>query len=1153
MTFFALLRRNLRYHWRGNLAVFLGVALGAAVLTGALFVGDSLRGSLKEMSLDQLGWVEHAMTPGRFFRAKLADELGADKACPALLLQGSAAKTDEATSKSKTIGKVTVLGVEDRFWPAELKQDAAIWQSNEAIVVLNRTLADVLQAKVGDKISLNVQKADAVPRETILGKRDDVVQSINITVKAILPDAGMARFTLRPSPAPVRNAFVPLRFLQKELKLESKANAILVGQANASLQENLARSLTLEDWDLKLRTPADRARSLLRFLDPRNKDSVLRMKFWDGRVPDAVAQQADSHGNLELKTITNFYEMERPWSIVESAQLFLDRHTEKAIVAVAQADKAPVFKVPTPLIYLADRISFGHAEMPYAVVAAAHPVLVSGNAYEPLNDDEILMVTWPGMPLAVKKGDAVLVAFYLPDEHNQLQMKAATFRVGALLPLQGIFDDPDWTPEFPGITDKLKIADWENPPFPFDAQRVKLPDEQYWKRYRATPKAYITLAAGQRLWANRFGKITSVRVPYPLLDFEKRLLMKLRPESGGFVFQNVRQQALRSSMASTDFSEYFIYFSFFLIAAALLLVGLLFRLNLDRRAAEMGLLLATGWSHRRVRRLLLAEGLALAVVGAAAGLLGALVYGSQMLQMLAANWPGGERLAFLRLHAEPASFAIGYGASVAVSVLTIVWATRVLGKMSPIALLSGETTASIHVATQTGRRPWNGFVIFGSMIGGVACLMAGIMLTGHEAKAVSFFGAGALLLTAALALAWRWLQSGGGSSDPQPSLSRLGARNAGRHPVRSVLTVGLLASATFLIVAVEAFHKETGRDFFDKQGGSGGFTLIAETDLPIFRDLNDPKTQGQWNVTKEQAELLRGAKFYGLRLRHGDDASCLNLYQPLKPRILGVPWVLMSDGRFEKGRALRDLMLPSGKVEGFPALLDANTAQWIIKVKRGDKLDIADEKGDKANLYVSDLLHESIFQSEVLISEYAFLRLFPRQEGFQYFLIETDPKQADAVRDALQTALADQGVQVVSTAQRLQSFLAVENMYLDTFKALGGLGLLLGAVGLAIVLLRGVWERRGELALLRALGFRSGQLAWLVLAENLVLLVLGLAAGAGAALLAVAPHLLGSGAAPLWGRLALLLLSVVSVGLASGALAIWSSLRTPLLTALRRE
>ena len=76
----------------------------------------------------------------------------------------------------------------------------------------------------------------------------------------------------------------------------------------------------------------------------------------------------------------------------------------------------------------------------------------------------------------------------------------------------------------------------------------------------------------------------------------------------------------------------------------------------------------------------------------------------------------------------------------------------------------------------------------------------------------------------------------------------------------------------------------------------------------------------------------------------------------------------------------------------------------------------------------------------------------------------------------------------------------MENTYLSTFQALGGLGLILGSLGLAVVLLRSVWERRGELALLRALGFRRATLVWLVLAENGFLLLLGLAAGTVSAL-----------------------------------------------------
>src|SRR5215467_7785420 len=112
MTFARLLLRNLLFHWRGNLAVLLGVAVGTAVLTGALLVGDSLRGSLRRLTLEQLGWVDYALVAPRFFRAALADELRADHTCPVILLQGTAG----SGKPPRRATRVTVLGVDERFW-----------------------------------------------------------------------------------------------------------------------------------------------------------------------------------------------------------------------------------------------------------------------------------------------------------------------------------------------------------------------------------------------------------------------------------------------------------------------------------------------------------------------------------------------------------------------------------------------------------------------------------------------------------------------------------------------------------------------------------------------------------------------------------------------------------------------------------------------------------------------------------------------------------------------------------------------------------------------------------------------------------------------------------------------------------------------------
>ena len=123
-------------------------------------------------------------------------------------------------------------------------------------------------------------------------------------------------------------------------------------------------------------------------------------------------------------------------------------------------------------------------------------------------------------------------------------------------------------------------------------------------------------------------------------------------------------------------------------------------------------------------------------------------------------------------------------------------------------------------------------------------------------------------------------------------------------------------------------------------------------------------------------------------------------------------------------------------------------------------------------------LANSVLQSELIISEENFLRLFPNEEGYRMLLIDAAPERAAAVAATLEDRLADYGLDVVPTSERLASFHRVENTYLSTFQMLGSLGLLLGTLGMAAVLLRNVLERRRELALLRAVGYNAGHLAY---------------------------------------------------------------------------
>jgi len=244
-------------------------------------------------------------------------------------------------------------------------------------------------------------------------------------------------------------------------------------------------------------------------------------------------------------------------------------------------------------------------------------------------------------------------------------------------------------------------------------------------------------------------------------------------------------------------------------------------------------------------------------------------------------------------------------------------------------------------------------------------------------------------------------------------------------------------------------------------------------------------------------------------------------------------------------------------------VIDKNTATYALypPVGVGDTYDITDGRGQELRLKVVGLLSGSIFQGDLLIGEEEFLKYFPDVSGYRLLLVETPPQSTPKetfqeiveVRDSLEFSLRDYGATAETTSQRLSQLLAVQNTYLSTFQSLGGLGLLLGTFGLATVQLRNVLERRGELALLRAAGFRRAVLARMVMLENGLLLLAGLGSGIVAALVAVLPQLLDRTASIPWGPLAVTLGSVAAVGLIASLMAVRAVLRAPLLPALRRE
>ena len=293
-----------------------------------------------------------------------------------------------------------------------------------------------------------------------------------------------------------------------------------------------------------------------------------------------------------------------------------------------------------------------------------------------------------------------------------------------------------------------------------------------------------------------------------------------------------------------------------------------------------------------------------------------------------------------------------------------------------------------------------------------------------------------------------------------------------------------------------------------RSANTAGFTLLADTLLPIVPTTR-PAVEGQDELFVadlfEEGEALAGVTLERFRLRPGEDASCLNLYQAKDPRVLAPTPAFVAEGRFAFGATAAEtpdeeanpwLLLDREFADGaIPAIADSTSLNYALHIGIGDDFVLNRDTDRPITLRIVGALSDSIFQRELLISEAHFERVFPDYEGYRFFLIDAPPARMADVSAALEDRLVDFGFDVVSAGERLAAFHRVENTYLATFQTLGGLGLILGTFGLGAVLLRNVLERRRELALMRAVGYNARHLSLMVLAENAFLLFAGLVTG----------------------------------------------------------
>ncbi len=563
-------------------------------------------------------------------------------------------------------------------------------------------------------------------------------------------------------------------------------------------------------------------------------------------------------------------------------------------------------------------------------------------------------------------------------------------------------------------------------------------------------------------------------------------------------------------------------------------------------------MLAVGFPVRTVQRLILSEGLLLAVIGSFIGVVLGLLYHELILFALKTMWSDIVGTSALRLKIKPMTVTIGIVAGIFMSMLSMWLVARRHARQSIAELQKG----AMRIEKLSTSKPVLSFIML--LISLLSVLLIFLIVNPGSSRSASsaFFGAGALLLIGGLALSNIVLVRLAKSHTSELTEKSIGGRNNARRRSRSLTLIGILASGVFITFTVGANRTSPLQNAHERSSGAGGFALWGESAMPILHDLNSESGQNFYGFEKG------GASFVQLKMKEGDDASCLNLHRIANPQLLGLrPNELDKRGAFSFA-ALTDDVDPEHPWQALnleydgnviPAIADQTVILWSLGKSVGDTLTYVDETGAEFDVRLIGGLANSIFQGNLIIANDNFIEKYPSIGGQRIFLIDAPFEKIEDTTQKLSWAFQDQGLDVTPTFERLANFNKVTNTYLSIFMILGGLGLILGSLGIGIVLLRNVIERRGELALMRAIGFDLPSLQKMILSEHIMLLLAGMSVGALSACIAVLPSLLTAGTHIPYMTIIVTLAAVLASGLLWTWLAARVAMKGELLPALRNE
>ena len=524
-------------------------------------------------------------------------------------------------------------------------------------------------------------------------------------------------------------------------------------------------------------------------------------------------------------------------------------------------------------------------------------------------------------------------------------------------------------------------------------------------------------------------------------------------------------------------------FSFFttfltIFAAISIFVGCfviynVFKISTAQRLRENALLRAIGARSSQVTFAQFVEALVVGVIGAVLGFAGGVGLAFAITALLNAtnNGPGNTNLTI-----EPRSFLVTFIVGVLVTLACATFPALRAGRVPPLAAMRD---VAIDRSGTSRRRVVVGVVTALIAVGGIALGLTSSAIwlaPGVIGLFVSIIAFGPVVVAPISRALTRPLTAVRGVT------GQVAGRNAARSPERTALTAAALGIGLALLVAVstlgsslqDSLRTTFGKAFVGQiavspENANGGFLPVSiASDISKLPEVGAAVgiSAGVFRLPSGDAEEQKGtnslsvdpqsaAKLIGLKFAAGD-------------------WSALHDTSIFVSKERAD----------------------NHKLHVGDSFDIVLLDGSTSTVTVGGIYTDKVF-GDFLMDRALFAKQIP-QFDFQVLAKSAPGTSEQATFNAIKKVVASYPTAKVQTRnQFIDTQVAQLDGILNFIYALLGMSVFIAVLGIVLTLLLGVYERRRELGLMRAIGTTRRQIRGSIRWESVITAILGAMMGTG--------------------------------------------------------